>query len=89
MGEMGEMDWLALITPPLIWVKAAWLSPFLRTHRHGLSAALSLITGVLMFACFRVQEPAASILFWIGAATTVAMLTALLWPEAKAKRKGS
>jgi hypothetical protein len=83
------MDWLALVTPPLVWAKAAWLSPFLRTRRHGLSAALSLITGALMFACFRIQGPAAGILFWTGAATMVAMLTALLWPEAKVKRKGS
>jgi hypothetical protein len=80
------MDWLALVTPPLIWAKAAWLSPFLRTQRHGLSAALSLITGGLMFACFRVREPAAGILFWTSAVAMAATVAALLWPNAKSKR---
>lgn len=80
------MDWMALVTPPLIWAKAAWLSPYLRTQRHGFSAALSLITGGLMFASFRVREPAAAILIWTSAVAMAATLAALFWPNVKPKR---
>ena len=84
------MEWLALIGPPLLWVNIAWVSPFVRSHRHGLSAALSLITGGLMFACLRFREPTAAILFWAGAIAMASMLAALLWPQTdNARRKGS
>jgi hypothetical protein len=39
-----------------------------------------------MFACFRVREPAAAILFWTSAVAMAATLAALLWPNEKPKR---
>jgi hypothetical protein len=51
------MDWLALVTPPLTWAKAAWVPPFRKTDRHRLSGALPLVAGGLMFAARRQDTP--------------------------------
>ena len=74
------MDWLALVSPFLIWAKAAWLSPYLRTHRHRLSGILSVIAGGLMFASLRLDAPAFPVLFVAVAMALAAMFVALFWP---------
>jgi len=74
------MAWLALLVPPLIWAKAAWLSPFLETHRHGFSGALSLVAGGLIFASITMDDPAHALLFVASALALIAMFAALLLP---------
>jgi hypothetical protein len=73
---------VAFATPPALWAKAAWASPFLRTYRHGISGMLSIIAGALMAASVWGDEATFPI-FLIGAAITLAaMFYALLWPPA-------
>ena len=74
------MDWLALVTPPLIWAKAVWVSPFLKTYRHRLSGALSLVVGGMMFAALRLDDPTFPVLLGVSALALVAMFAALFWP---------
>ncbi len=74
------MEWLALVSPPLIWIKAAWLSPYLRTHRHLLSCILSVIAGSLMFVSLRVDAPDFPVLFVAAAVAMAAMFVALFLP---------
>jgi hypothetical protein len=79
------MAWLALLVPPLIWAKAAWLSPFLRTYRHGLSGALSLLAGGLMFASITLDDPTRPALLGTSAVALTAMLVALLTPSRRVR----
>lgn len=74
------MDWLALLIPPLIWAKADWASPVLKTNRHGLSGALSLVAGGLMFASLRVEDAAFPIVFGASAIASIMTLVVLFWP---------
>lgn len=74
------MEWLALVSPPLLWAKATWLSPFQKTHRHGLSGILSLISGGLMFASLHLDGTTLPILFIASALALLAMFAALWWP---------
>lgn len=52
------MEWVAPVTPSLIWANAVWVSPFLKTRRHRFSGCLSLSSRVLMFASLRLDDPA-------------------------------
>lgn len=72
---------LALLTPSLLWAKAAWLSPFLRTQRHGPSGALSLVSGGLMFAAFNIDGSIRISLFGASTLALAAMFAALFWPK--------
>lgn len=73
------MAWLALIGPPLIWVKAVWLSPMMRFQRSGLSGSLSLVAGVLMFASIQLNQPYRPILFVGAIMALMAMLISVYW----------
>lgn len=79
------MDWLALLIPPLIWAKAVWASPVLKTNRHGLSGGLSLIAGGLMFASLRVEDAAFPLLFGASAIASIMTLAVLFWPSRGAR----
>ena len=73
------MAWLALIGPPLIWIKAVWLSPMMRFRRLRLSGSLSLVAGALMFASIQLNEPYRPILFVGATLALIAMLTSMYW----------
>ncbi|MBB3349579.1 hypothetical protein [Sphingomonas sp. BK069] len=75
------MSWLALLAPSFLWAKAAWLSPYLRTQRHGSSGALSLISGGLMFAAFNVDGPIRMALYGASTLALAAMFAALFRPK--------
>lgn len=79
------MPWLALLTPLLLWATAAWLSPSLRTQRHGSSCALSLVSGGLMFAAFNVEESIRMTLFSASTMALAAMFAVLLWPKRRVR----
>lgn len=72
---------LALLTPPAIWAKAVWASPFLKTHRHRVSGVLSGFTGLLMCGSMNVDDATFPVLLWAAAVAMIAMFGALLWPE--------
>jgi len=72
---------LALLTPPLMWAKAAWASPFLKTHRHRISGLLSIFAGLLMCGSLVVDDATFPILLCAAAIAMVSMFGALLWPE--------
>jgi hypothetical protein len=77
--------WLTLIIPALLWVKAVWLSPFLKTHRHGLSGALSLIAGGLMFSSLKLDDANRPVLFCASAVAVLGMIATLLLPPRHAR----
>lgn len=79
------MEWLALVTPPLIWAQARWASPFLKTHRHGMSASLSLLAGCLAFTSLRLDRPAFPILLVAAAVASAAMFVAMFWSPTRAR----
>jgi len=81
------VDWLALVSPSLIWAKAAWLSPYLRTHRHRLSGMLSVIAGGLMFASLRLDAPDFPALFGAATVALAAMFVALFWSPRASRNK--
>ena len=81
------MDWLALVTPPLIWANAAWVQPFLKTYRHRLSGMLSLAAGGLMFAALRVADPTFHVVLALSGLALAAMFASLLWPPRIADKK--
>lgn len=75
--RLQEMEWLAVVTPLAIWLKAVWASPFLTTYRDGLSLTLSIFAGVLAFAALKWSYVPLLICSGIVLA---AMLVAMLWP---------
>ena len=72
---------LATLTPTLLWAKAVWLSPFLRTHRPCLSGVLSLLAGALMSASIAMDDRARPVLFGASGLVLAAMFATLLWPH--------
>jgi hypothetical protein len=79
------MDWLALLIPPLIWAKAVWVLPGLKTNRHGLSGGLSLLAGGLMCASLRVEDAAFPLLFGASVIASMLTLVVLFWPSREAR----
>jgi len=75
------MEWLAIVTPPAIWLKAVWASPFLTTYRDGLSLTLSVSAGLLAFAGLKWSFMP---LLICAGVVLAAMLVAMLWPPADA-----
>jgi hypothetical protein len=73
---------LAFVVPPAIWAKAVWASPFVKTHRRGLSGCLSFATGSLLGASVLGHNPWFPVLFGGALITMTATLIALLWPPA-------
>lgn len=71
---------LAFLVPPALWGKAVWASPYIKTHRQGLSGLLSLVTGLLLVVAIQGYGPGARIWFAGAAISMAAMLAALLWP---------
>ena len=75
------MEWLAIVTPPVIWLKTVWASAYLRTYRDGVSLTLSIFSGLLAFAALKwIYMP----LLMCSGVTLAAMLAAMLWPPANA-----
>jgi hypothetical protein len=73
------VEWLAILAPPAIWLKAVWATPYLKVHRNGVSLALSILSGVLAFAALKLSD----LVLFIGlGAATGAMLFAMLMPPA-------
>ncbi|UVO51631.1 hypothetical protein M0208_14365 [Sphingomonas sp. SUN019] len=81
------MDWPALITPPLIWATAVWVSPYLKTHRPTLAGVLALISSALMFASLRLDDPAFPIFLGMSGVALTGMFGALFWPTTSAGTK--
>lgn len=79
------MEWIAFFAPPLLWAKAAFASPFLKTYRHQMSGMLSVVAGALMFGSLRVDLPSFPILFCGAGAALLVMFIALLWKPASKK----
>jgi len=73
------MEWWAFAILPLIWAKAVWLSPNVKTYRHRLSAAFSVLAGGLLFASLRLERSAFPILFGAAILAGIVMFVALLW----------
>ncbi len=71
---------VAFLVPPALWAKVAWASPYLRTYRHGISALLSCLSGILMAASMLGDDPAFPILLTGAAIAMAAMFASLLWP---------
>lgn len=76
------MEWLAFFTPPLLWFGLVFGSAFLKTYRHRMSGALSVLSGALMFASLRLDAPELPLLLSGAAIAMLAMFVALLWKPA-------
>jgi hypothetical protein len=70
------MEWLAIVTPPAIWLHAMW-GPYLKTYRDGLSLTLSFLAGLIAFAALKLHYLP---LLICSGVTLGAMLVAMLWP---------
>jgi len=74
------MDWIALIAPPLLWIRYLWDSAPIKTYRHRLSGSLSILAGILMFVAIRLDWLGFRIVFGAGCVVMVAMVLTGLWP---------
>jgi hypothetical protein len=72
---------LALLTPPAIWARAAWASPYSKTHRHGVSGSLSILAGLLMGGSLLADDANFPVLLSAAAIALIAMFSTLLWPK--------
>ena len=70
---------VAFLGPPVLWAKAAWATPNLKTYRHRISGSFSLLAGVLMATSVLSERHALAAL--VGAAISLtAMIGIMLWP---------
>jgi hypothetical protein len=84
LGYQCPMDWLAIVVLPAIWATAVYATPYVKTHRHSLSFALSLLAGLLAFASLRVgSEQLFVALFALACLTATAMFVAMLCKETR------
>ena len=84
--EHVRVEWIALLAPPLLWVKLAFVSPFLKTYRHRLSGMFSVLSAVMMFASLQVDTPELPLFLCGAAVAMLAMFIALLWKPTGKKR---
>jgi hypothetical protein len=71
---------LALLAPPAIWANVAWVSPFLKTNRHGLSGLISVVAGLAMFAAFALGPAHFIAPFVFSCIAVLGMLLVMFWP---------
>lgn len=83
------MDWVVLLMPLTLWLKAVYGSPYVKTYRHPLSASLAIVAGILLFASARLDKQVFPFLFWSGAGAFAAMAVSLLWAPSHRPRNGS
>jgi hypothetical protein len=80
-----QMEWLALFVIPAVWAKAVFASPYLKTRRHGFSAALACVASLLLFVSLRSSRDVFPIGFGAACIVTAAMFATLL---CRAKSEG-
>jgi len=78
------MEWLAIVGPPAIWLNAVFASPYLKTHRDGVSLSLSILAGLLAFAYLKLGDLT---LFICSCCALGAMLFSMLLPPRNAALK--